>query len=69
MVFIFREDIVLWTRKKITGTPVIRINSVAEAEEFLKKYHTFVIGLFDKFEMEPSVWIKYWSFWTTISFH
>ncbi|KAI9107905.1 hypothetical protein K1719_021241 [Acacia pycnantha] len=43
------EDIVLWTRKKI-GTPVIRINSVAEAEEFLKKYHTFVIGLFDKFE-------------------
>ncbi|XP_028789292.1 protein disulfide isomerase-like 1-6 [Neltuma alba] len=43
------DDIVLWTRKK-TGTPVIRISSVAEAEEFLKKYHAFVIGLFDKFE-------------------
>ncbi|KAI9090674.1 hypothetical protein K1719_028527 [Acacia pycnantha] len=43
-----REDIVLWTRKKI-GTPVIRINSW-RGEEFLKKYHTFVIGLFDKFE-------------------
>ncbi|KAI9079420.1 hypothetical protein K1719_038609 [Acacia pycnantha] len=24
---------------------------VREAEEFLKKYHTFVIGLFDKFEV------------------
>lgn len=43
------DDIVIWTRKK-TSTPVIRISSVSEAEEFLKKYHTFVIGLFDKFE-------------------
>ncbi|KAF1886514.1 hypothetical protein Lal_00045747 [Lupinus albus] len=44
-----RDDLVLWARKK-TGTPVIRISSVTEADEFLKKHHTFVIGLFDKFE-------------------
>ncbi|KAK7261815.1 hypothetical protein RIF29_28136 [Crotalaria pallida] len=43
------DEIVLWSRKK-TGTPVIQISSVTEAEEFLKKYHTFVIGLFEKFE-------------------
>ncbi|KAK7271915.1 hypothetical protein RJT34_28188 [Clitoria ternatea] len=43
------DDIVIWARKK-TGTPVIRISSVAEAEEFLKKYQTFLIGRFDKFE-------------------
>ncbi|WCJ40774.1 Protein disulfide isomerase-like 1-5 [Euphorbia peplus] len=43
------EDIVIWTRKK-TGAPVIRITSVPQAEELLKKYHTFVLGLFDKFE-------------------
>lgn len=43
------EEIVIWARKR-TGVPVVRIRSVAEAEEFLKKYHTFVIGLFEKFE-------------------
>ncbi|PON88442.1 DnaJ-like [Trema orientale] len=43
------EEIVIWARKK-TGVPVIRINSVTEAEEFLKKYHTIVIGFFEKFE-------------------
>ncbi|XP_065867689.1 protein disulfide isomerase-like 1-6 isoform X2 [Euphorbia lathyris] len=43
------EDIVIWTRKK-TGVPVIRIKSVPEAEELLKKYNTFVVGLFEKFE-------------------
>ncbi|XP_059456898.1 protein disulfide isomerase-like 1-6 [Corylus avellana] len=43
------EEIVTWARKK-TGVPVIRIRSVAEAEEILKKYHTFVTGLFKKFE-------------------
>ncbi|XP_027344209.1 protein disulfide isomerase-like 1-6 isoform X2 [Abrus precatorius] len=43
------DDIVTWARKK-TGTLVIRIGSVAEAEEFLKKYQTFLIGRFDKFE-------------------
>ncbi|KAK9281608.1 hypothetical protein L1049_004511 [Liquidambar formosana] len=43
------QDIVIWTRKK-TGVPVIRISSVAEAEEFLKKHHMLVIGLFEKFE-------------------
>ncbi|XLS71020.1 hypothetical protein HN51_027885 [Arachis hypogaea] len=45
----FRDDIVIWARKK-TGSSVIRINSKKEAEEFLTKYHTFVIGRFDKFE-------------------
>ncbi|KAK7839142.1 protein disulfide isomerase-like 1-6 [Quercus suber] len=44
------EEIVIWARKK-TGVPLIRISSVAEADEFLKKYHTFVIGLFEKFEV------------------
>ncbi|TXG69050.1 hypothetical protein EZV62_003985 [Acer yangbiense] len=43
------EEIVIWARKK-TGVPVIRISSVNEAEGFLKKYHTFVLGAFDKFE-------------------
>ncbi|KAK2654824.1 hypothetical protein Ddye_014680 [Dipteronia dyeriana] len=45
-----REDIVIWARKK-TGVPVIRISSVNEAEGFLKKYHTLVLGAFDKFEV------------------
>ncbi|KAJ7951768.1 Protein disulfide isomerase like protein [Quillaja saponaria] len=43
------EEIVTWGRKK-TGVPVIRISSVTEAEKFLKKYHTFVIGFFQKYE-------------------
>lgn len=51
----FRDDIVIWTRKKI-GTPVVRISSVAEAEEFLKKYHTFVLGLFAKFEVRGTIY-------------
>ncbi|KAG8494733.1 hypothetical protein CXB51_012541 [Gossypium anomalum] len=43
------EEIVIWARKK-TGVPVIRINTVTEADDFLKKHHMFVIGLFEKFE-------------------
>ncbi|XP_012445894.1 protein disulfide isomerase-like 1-6 [Gossypium raimondii] len=43
------EEIVIWARKK-TGVPVIRINTVTEAEDFLEKHHMFVIGLFEKFE-------------------
>ncbi|XP_015867599.3 protein disulfide isomerase-like 1-6 [Ziziphus jujuba] len=43
------EEIVIWARKK-TGVPVIRISSVKEAEEFLKKYHTYVVGFFENFE-------------------
>ncbi|KAH1066477.1 hypothetical protein J1N35_031464 [Gossypium stocksii] len=43
------EEIMIWARKK-TGVPVIRINTVTEAEDFLKKHHMFVIGLFEKFE-------------------
>ncbi|XP_031277725.1 protein disulfide isomerase-like 1-6 isoform X2 [Pistacia vera] len=42
-------EIVIWARKK-TGVPVIRINTVKAAEEFLKKYPMFVLGKFDKFE-------------------
>lgn len=48
--FCFREEIVIWARKK-TGVPVIRISSVKEAEEFLKKYHTYVVGFFENFEV------------------
>ncbi|KAK7335937.1 hypothetical protein VNO80_28083 [Phaseolus coccineus] len=43
------DDIVIWARKK-TGTPVIRISSVVEAEKFLRKYQMFLLGQFDKFE-------------------
>ncbi|KAL2968168.1 hypothetical protein AAZX31_15G015400 [Glycine max] len=43
------DDIVIWAQKK-TSTPVIRIGSVTEAEKFLRKYQTFLIGRFDKFE-------------------
>lgn len=43
------EEIVIWARKK-TGVPVVRVNSVTEAEEFLKKYHMFAIGVFERFE-------------------
>ncbi|XP_022848417.1 protein disulfide isomerase-like 1-6 [Olea europaea var. sylvestris] len=43
------DEIVIWARKK-TGAPVIRINSVNEANEFLKKHSMFAVGLFDKFE-------------------
>jgi len=46
----FRDDMVIWTRKK-TGTPVIRISSVVEAEKFLRKYQKFLLGRFDKFEV------------------
>ncbi|KAK9054702.1 hypothetical protein SSX86_025781 [Deinandra increscens subsp. villosa] len=43
------EEIVIWVRKK-TGTPIIRINSIDEANDFLKKHSMFAAGLFDKFE-------------------
>ncbi|XP_009338035.2 protein disulfide isomerase-like 1-6 [Pyrus x bretschneideri] len=43
------EEIVIWARKK-TGEPVIRISSVTEAAEFLKKSDIFVLGLFENFE-------------------
>lgn len=48
--FGIRNDIVVWARKK-TGVPVVRVISVKEAEEFLNKYPTFVLGVFDKFEV------------------
>lgn len=40
----------IWARKK-TGAPVIRINSVAEANEFMKQHAMYAVGLFDKFEV------------------
>ncbi|XP_076935684.1 protein disulfide isomerase-like 1-6 [Bidens hawaiensis] len=43
------EEIVIWVRKK-TGEPIIRIDSIDEANDFLKKHSTFAVGLFDKFE-------------------
>ncbi|XP_042498216.1 protein disulfide isomerase-like 1-6 isoform X2 [Macadamia integrifolia] len=43
------EEIAIWARKK-TGAPTIRLNSIAEAEQFLKKHPMFIIGLFEKFE-------------------
>ncbi|XP_043703535.1 protein disulfide isomerase-like 1-6 isoform X2 [Telopea speciosissima] len=43
------EEIVIWARKK-TGVPIIRLNSITESEQFLKKHPMFIIGLFEKFE-------------------
>lgn len=43
------EEIVIWARKR-TGAPVIKISSHIEANEFLKKHSTFVVGLFENFE-------------------
>ncbi|KAJ0242263.1 Protein disulfide isomerase-like 1-6 [Hirschfeldia incana] len=43
------EEIVIWVQKK-TGSPIITVNTVGEAQRFLNKYHTFVVGLFNKFE-------------------
>ncbi|KAL3631897.1 Thioredoxin-like domain [Castilleja foliolosa] len=43
------EEMVIWARKK-TGSPVIKINSVAETNEFLKQHTKYAVGLFDKFE-------------------
>jgi hypothetical protein len=49
-----RDDIVIWATKK-TGTPIIRITTEQEAEEFLRKYHNFLIGRFDKFEVSEII--------------
>ncbi|RWW17708.1 hypothetical protein GW17_00018351 [Ensete ventricosum] len=46
----FREEIVIWARKK-TGVPVIRLSSINDAEEFLRQHQIFVIGLFEKYEV------------------
>ncbi|KAH6782161.1 PDI-like 1-6 [Perilla frutescens var. hirtella] len=43
------EEIVIWASKK-TGAPVLRINSVADANEFLKQHAVYAVGLFDKYE-------------------
>jgi len=39
-----------WLQKK-TGAPIITLNTVDEAQRFLNKYHTFVLGLFENFEV------------------
>ncbi|KAJ6362521.1 hypothetical protein OIU78_002844 [Salix suchowensis] len=44
------EDIVISTKER-AGVLVIKISSSVEAENFQKKYHLFVLGLFDKFEV------------------
>lgn len=43
------KEIVIWVRKK-TGVPVIRLESVPEAEKFMVDHQMFAIGVFDKFE-------------------
>lgn len=50
MVFVFREDILIWVQKK-TGAPTIKLNTVDEAQRFLKKHHAFILGLFEKSEV------------------
>lgn len=43
------EEMVVWARKK-TGSPVIRIDSITEANEFLKQHAMYAVGLFENFE-------------------
>ncbi|XP_019194163.1 PREDICTED: protein disulfide isomerase-like 1-6 isoform X2 [Ipomoea nil] len=43
------QEIVIW-RKKKTGAPVLRINSINEATGILQKHSMFVVGLFEGFE-------------------
>ncbi|PIA64984.1 hypothetical protein AQUCO_00100450v1 [Aquilegia coerulea] len=43
------NDIVVWVMKK-TGVPLIRLDTLSDAEKFMAKHQMFVIGLFDKFE-------------------
>ncbi|KAG8379960.1 hypothetical protein BUALT_Bualt07G0143900 [Buddleja alternifolia] len=43
------KEMVIWARKK-TGFPVVRINSVAEANEFLNHHAMYAVGLFNEFE-------------------
>lgn len=65
----------IWARKK-TGVPIIRINSVVEADEILKKYSIFVVGLFKKFEVRGMLAIAllyfskahYPNFWLVVKF-
>lgn len=45
-----REEVVVWARKK-TGVPVIRLSSTNEAEEFHHKHQTFIMGLFENYEV------------------
>lgn len=44
---VFREEIVIWVQKK-TGVPTIKLDTVDKASGFLKKHHTYIVGLFEK---------------------
>jgi len=44
-----RDEIVIWVRKK-TGVPTMRLSSVSEAKQFLKRNQTSAVGLFETFE-------------------
>ncbi|XP_051135093.1 protein disulfide isomerase-like 1-6 [Andrographis paniculata] len=43
------EEMVIWARKK-TGAPVVRISSIAMANEFVEQQTMYAVGVFDKFE-------------------
>ncbi|KAL1199437.1 Protein disulfide isomerase-like 1-6 [Cardamine amara subsp. amara] len=43
------EEIVIWVQKK-TGASTVKLNTIDEASKFLKKHHTFILGLFEKSE-------------------
>ncbi|CAH8260665.1 unnamed protein product [Arabidopsis lyrata] len=43
------EEIVIWVQKK-TGVPTIKLDTVDKASGFLKKHHTYIVGLFEKSE-------------------
>lgn len=40
----------IWVQKK-TGAPTIKLDTVDKASGFLKKHHTFIVGLFEKSEV------------------
>uniref|UniRef100_A0A0D6R390 protein disulfide-isomerase n=1 Tax=Araucaria cunninghamii TaxID=56994 RepID=A0A0D6R390_ARACU len=43
------DEIVTWVRKK-TGVPTVKLSSISEAENFLKRNPTLVVGFFKEFE-------------------
>ena len=45
----------IWARKK-TGHPVTRLSSIAAVEEFVKGHQIYVIGLFEKYEVQKPFW-------------
>ncbi|ONK59762.1 uncharacterized protein A4U43_C08F10280 [Asparagus officinalis] len=43
------DEIVIWARKK-TGHPIMRLSSTTTAEDFVKGYEIYVVGLFEEYE-------------------